>query len=93
VIAADANRRCARARLAVGGVGATPVRARTAEQYLVGQVLTPAVVREAARIASGEVEPESDLHASAAFRRHLTGTMATRALDRAMSRLDTRERT
>jgi CO/xanthine dehydrogenase FAD-binding subunit len=56
-------------------------------------VLTPAVIREAARIASGEVEPESDLHASAAFRRHLTGTMATRALDRAMSRLDTRERT
>jgi CO/xanthine dehydrogenase FAD-binding subunit len=93
VIAADANRRCASARLAVGGVGATPVRARTAEQYLVGQVLTPAVVREAARIASGEVEPESDLHASAAFRRHLTGTIATRALDRAMSRLDTRERT
>jgi aerobic carbon-monoxide dehydrogenase medium subunit len=93
VVAADSARRCGSARLAVAGVGATPTRARRAEQFLVGQPLTPSILREAAQIVSSEVEPESDLHASAAFRRRLAGTMATRALERAAARLEEQERT
>jgi CO/xanthine dehydrogenase FAD-binding subunit len=93
VIETDAARRCRTARLAVAGADATPVRIRAAEQFLVGQTLTPAVVAEAARLVSAEVKPEADLHASEAFRRHLAGTMATRALQRAVKRLEQQERT
>jgi CO/xanthine dehydrogenase FAD-binding subunit len=93
VIEADAARRCVSARLAVSGAGAMPVRARAAEEFLIGQPLTQHVFAEAAQLVSREVEPESDLHASEAFRRDLAGTMAARALQRAAKRLEERERT
>jgi carbon-monoxide dehydrogenase medium subunit len=93
LIVADVARRCSSVRLAVAGVGATPIRARRAEQFLTGQPLTPSLVREAAQMVSREVEPESDLHASEAFRRHLAGTMTTRALERAAARLEKQEQT
>jgi CO/xanthine dehydrogenase FAD-binding subunit len=91
VVEVDASRRCSRARLAVAGAGATPVRIRAAEQFLAGQALTPSVCAEAGRIVANEVQPESDLHASEAFRRHLAGTMAVRALHEALGRLETQE--
>jgi CO/xanthine dehydrogenase FAD-binding subunit len=93
VLEADASRRCTMARLAVAGAGPTPMRPRRAEQCLVGQALSPALFDEAARLVSEEVEPESDLHASAAFRRHLARTMTVRALRRAADRLNSRGRT
>jgi CO/xanthine dehydrogenase FAD-binding subunit len=92
IVQADAARRCTVARVAVAGAGATPVRVRAAEQFLTGQLLTDGVLGEAARIVSREVEPESDLHASDVFRRHLAGTMAGRALRRAANRTESHER-
>ena len=92
ILEADASRRCTVARLAVAGAGPTPMRAHRAEQFLVGQALSPALFDEAARLVSGEVEPESDLHASEAFRRDLARTMTVRALRRAGDWLDSRGR-
>jgi CO/xanthine dehydrogenase FAD-binding subunit len=92
VVELDAALRCSLARLAVAGAGATPVRVRAAEQFLIGQALTEPVLVEAARIVSNDIEPESDLHASVAFRRHLAGTMAVRALQGAAKRLELQER-
>jgi aerobic carbon-monoxide dehydrogenase medium subunit len=92
VVETDAARRCTTARLAVAGAGPTPVRARAAEQFLAGQPLTHAVLAEAATLVSRDVEPESDLHASDVFRRHLAGTMALRALQGAATRIEQRER-
>jgi CO/xanthine dehydrogenase FAD-binding subunit len=91
VIEPDAERRCRTARLAVAGAGAVPVRIRAAEQFLAGKTVTPAVVAEAARLVSAEVQPEADLHASEAFRRHLAGTMAARALQKAVGRVEQQE--
>ncbi len=93
VVEVDASRRCTAARLAVAGVGATPVRMRAVEQFLTGQPLSPPVLAEAARLVSGEVQPESDLHASDAFRRDLAGTMTVRALRGAAKQLEQQERT
>ena len=87
VIEVDAAGQCAKARLAVAGAGGTPMRASRAEEFLLGQPLTVPVLEEAGRLVSQQVEPEADLHASEDFRRHLAGTMATRALVRAAARV------
>jgi CO/xanthine dehydrogenase FAD-binding subunit len=92
VVELNASGQCTTARLAVAGAGATPVRARRAEQFLQGQPLTAPVFEEAGRLVAQEVEPEADLHASEAFRRHLAGTMAARALVRSAERVIQRGR-
>ena len=75
------------ARLALIGVGPTPLRARTAEDGLRGERPGPAPFREAARRVAREVEPESDIHTSAEYRRHLAGLLTRQALERAARRV------
>jgi carbon-monoxide dehydrogenase medium subunit/6-hydroxypseudooxynicotine dehydrogenase subunit alpha len=65
-------------RVALGSVGATPLRARSAEQALAAGEL-PAVV---GRTAAAECDPASDSHASAAYRRALVSTLVERAVRR-----------
>ncbi|MBP2366197.1 FAD binding domain-containing protein [Pseudonocardia parietis] len=74
------------ARIAVSGVGATPVRARAAEAGLIGGTATEDLFAVAAASASAGIAPTSDLHASAAYRRHLCGVLVNRALRTATSR-------
>lgn len=80
VAAAEVDRRL---RLALGGVAATPVRSAAAEALLAGGPLSPARIGAAAEAAAGEIEPAGDIHASAAYRRQLTGVLVTRALTQA----------
>jgi len=92
VIEADAKNRCTQARLAISGAAPMPVRATTAEKFLQGQELTAKTLEEAGRHAAEQVEPDSDLHASAEYRQHLAAVMTTRALKRAVERLKAGER-
>ena len=85
VISIDSQRRCALSRLALAGAGPTPMRASGAEELLRGEILTDRVLEEAGRLAAEQVEPDSDLHASAEYRRQLIRVMATRALKRAFA--------
>ncbi|HUF94020.1 MAG TPA: xanthine dehydrogenase family protein subunit M, partial [Candidatus Limnocylindria bacterium] len=62
------------------GAGATPVRARRAEAALTGQRPSDGVIAEAAAQAAAEIAPDSDLHATAAYRRRAARTLVTRAL-------------
>ena len=78
------GRRCTRARLATAGTGPVPVRLRAAEEILERDGLDDAAIDAAARRASELVSPDSDLHASADYRRHLTGVLTGRALRRAL---------
>jgi CO/xanthine dehydrogenase FAD-binding subunit len=78
--------RVTRARLALGGVGPTPVRIREAEDLLEGHVADLERVVAAARVAAERVQPESDVHASAGYRRHLARVLSRRALARALDR-------
>ena len=87
VIEADAKNRCTQARLAIAGGAPTPMRATAAEEFLKGKELTPQVFSEAGQKVAGEVEPDSDLHATADYRRHLAAVMTERALTRAVERL------
>lgn len=63
------------ARLAYGGVAATPVRAREVEASLLGRRLDPATVADASARLQAWVEPLDDHRASAAYRRRLVGSL------------------
>lgn len=69
------------ARIALAGVGPAPVRAREAEEVLRGERPGPAPLAEAARRVQASVAPESDVHATAEYRRHLAGVLTRRALE------------
>jgi CO/xanthine dehydrogenase FAD-binding subunit len=79
---------CTACALAVTGVGATPVVARQAARALVGVKPTPDAFENVARRVSGTLTPDSDLHASSDYRKHLAGVLTRRALARAASRTD-----
>jgi carbon-monoxide dehydrogenase medium subunit len=69
------------ARIALGGAAPTPIRATGAEAALAGASIDDASAANAARIAATvDAEPQDDLRASAAYRRHLVGVLVTRAL-------------
>jgi carbon-monoxide dehydrogenase medium subunit len=69
-------------RVVVGGVEGVPVRATDAEEALAGG----ATIAEAAERTARQVDPVSDLHASAAHRRELTATLARQALEEVWAR-------
>ena len=75
-----------RARIALGAVAPTPIRAREAEAVLVGQAASDAVFAQAAEAAAAECRPISDIRGSAKFRRHLVQVMTERLLREALER-------
>jgi carbon-monoxide dehydrogenase medium subunit len=74
------------ARLALTGVGDRPVRARDAEARLAGESLTPAVLGDAVEAVRQAIEPGGDIHATAAYRRHVAGVLVARAPRLAVAR-------
>ena len=62
-----------KARIGLGGVAATPLRAYETEQALEGQPWTEATVQRAARALHGEGTPMSDHRASAEYRAAMLG--------------------
>jgi CO/xanthine dehydrogenase FAD-binding subunit len=80
------GRRCQKARLATAGAGPVPVRLRAAEEILEKDGVGDAAIDAAAQSAGELVEPDSDIHASADYRRHLTRVLTARALRRAVVR-------
>ena len=75
------------ARLVFLSVGEIPMRARRAEEALAGEPdWGRAVAAAAALAAEEEIEPTDDIHASAAFKRHLAGVLTRRALETARAR-------
>jgi carbon-monoxide dehydrogenase medium subunit len=78
--------RCRTARLAAAGAGPVPLRLRAAEEILERDGLGDAAIAAAAARAAELVQPDSDVHASADYRRHLTGVLTARALTRAVER-------
>jgi CO/xanthine dehydrogenase FAD-binding subunit len=74
------------ARLALMGVSDRPLRAEAAEAALVGARLGDDVLQSAAHEATRDLEPASDIHGSADFRRHLASVATRRALTSALAR-------
>jgi carbon-monoxide dehydrogenase medium subunit len=78
--------KAANAHIGVFGVGDHQRRLPQAEALLNGNTVDEALAAKVGKAAAAEVEPQQDIHASAAYRRALTGTLTERALKAAMAR-------
>ena len=81
---------CRRGGIGLTNVGMVPIKARTAEEYLLGRELTEDVVREAAKRAASEARPASDHRGSEAYKRDLVRVLTMRALRLARQRAEGR---
>jgi carbon-monoxide dehydrogenase medium subunit len=87
VVTLDEQERCAETRMVYFSVGDGPVEAHEAAALLGGQEPTDEVIREAAEIAGAvDVDPATDINASAEYRRHLVKVLGRRALTEAFER-------
>ena len=77
------------ARLVFTGV--TPHLSHTAEAQLVGKHSDAKTLRDVAKLAAAELEPQSDIHASAEYRREIAEVLARRVLEQAAARASTRK--
>jgi CO/xanthine dehydrogenase FAD-binding subunit len=84
VIALDSNVNIYHARITL--TGATPIRAHKAEEWLLGQKPSEALFHDAARRATQNLEQDSDIHASAEYRRSVCEVLTRRALAQAVAR-------
>lgn len=82
----DASGVCTAARVAVGAVAPTALLVEAAGQALVGTRLDDAALLLAAAAASAAARPISDKRGTAAYRRHVVGVLAKRAIASAAAR-------
>ena len=78
----------AEVRIGIGGAAPVPLRATRAEAALKGAVLNEETARAAGETASTEVDPGSDPHASAEYRRKMVAVFVRRALLRAAKQIE-----
>ena len=74
------------ARIALGAVGPTPLRAASAENCLKGQRFNARVAEEAAECAAADARPIDDVRAGADYRREMVRVLTRRAIESAFQR-------
>jgi len=79
----DSSGKATNAHIGVIGMGDKPRRLAKAEAALNGKSVDAATIEAVAKVASAEVEPSGDIHASPEYRRALVGTLLERALKKA----------
>ncbi|WP_431324708.1 FAD binding domain-containing protein [Rhizobium sp. YTU87027] len=75
-------------RFGMMGVGETPLRLVEIQELVEGNALSDAVLDRVAETLSTILTPNTDIHASADYRRHLAGALARRALRDAWKRAE-----
>lgn len=85
VITVDENGVCTAARLVYLNAGEKPMAATQAAQLLVGESYAEDVVAETAVAAQKEIDPVTDVHATADYKRHLAQVLTKRALQQAFA--------
>jgi carbon-monoxide dehydrogenase medium subunit len=78
----DGSGRAVNVHIGVFGAADRPHRLAAAEAALTGQVVSESVIERVVAAAKAEVDPPEDIHASAAYRRALTGALIERTLKR-----------
>jgi carbon-monoxide dehydrogenase medium subunit len=73
-------------RLAFTGAAPTPIRPAQAEASLAGQRPAVELFRAAGELASADLDPHDDVHATAEYRREVGAVLARRALVQAAER-------
>ena len=77
---------CENPRVVLFGVADKPVRLGNVEAALAGRALDRDALDEASALASRDVDPTADVHASAEYRREVAGTLTRRVLAAAWER-------
>lgn len=86
-VTVDERGRCAEARIALLSVGDRPMLASQGSAVLMGQTPSAELIREAADTAARhDIDPSTDIHASARYRRQLASVLVRRVLSRAFER-------
>jgi len=85
-IVLDANGNVTYAGIGLTNVGQTPIKARDAEQSLLGQPLNDATIHQAAELAAAAAQPISDSRGPAEYKRDMVHTLTVRALRKALVR-------
>ena len=86
MLSLDGNGFCRAARVTMFGIGGTPVRAVRAEEVLLGNRVDKPALEQVANAVADALDPPSDIHASAEYRKEVGGVMARRAVDSALNR-------
>jgi carbon-monoxide dehydrogenase medium subunit len=81
------NRTCKEARIALGAVAPTPMRAPTAEKMLRGKDVSEALAEEAGKVAGTVCSPITDVRASLGYRCSMVEVLTKRAIMEAMGRI------
>jgi len=84
----DQHGRATNAHVGVIGLADRPLRLGAVEAVLNGQTIDAAAIARAEAATAAAVDPPEDIHAGAAYRRALAGTMVERALRQAADRRD-----
>lgn len=74
------------ARIALGAVAPTPLYVPEAGAALAGQPVNADSIAKAARIAQDAAKPISDMRGTAEYRKHMSGVLTRRALEKAVER-------
>jgi carbon-monoxide dehydrogenase medium subunit len=78
------NNICTDARIGLGSVAPTAIRAKRAENILKGQKITDEIVKEVAEVATSEATPIDDIRAYAQYRILALKTAVERAISEAL---------
>ncbi len=77
---------CIAARIGLTNVNPVPMRAKNAEQALIGQTITDDVLETVGAAAAAECDPSADLRGTVAYKRDLTRILVKRAIQKAVER-------
>ncbi|MSO18888.1 MAG: xanthine dehydrogenase family protein subunit M [Acidobacteria bacterium] len=86
LISLDASKKITHARVAITGVNGVPYRAMTVEAKLLGEVAGDSLIASASQHAADGIDPLSDIHASADYRRDMACVITRRALLKSLAR-------
>jgi aerobic carbon-monoxide dehydrogenase medium subunit len=75
-----------KAGIGLTSVGATNIKAKKAEQALIGHELTDDVIAESARLAAEAAEPKDDIRGTAAYKKDVVRVFVQRGLKAALAR-------
>lgn len=87
VMASSGSQQCREARIALGAVGPTPLRARDAEDFLANKIIDESVIHPAAERAALAARPISDQRASAEYRREMVKVLTEKTLRQCLDAL------
>jgi len=85
-MAMEAGIGVASAGIGLTNVGSHPIKAREAEQFLLGKPLDDATISKAAELVAAASQPTSDSRGPAEYKRAMVHTLCVRALRKALAR-------